>query len=269
MPIQVFQPDQGQIFLDESQQTVAGTTIYSVSAYVTRYDSVAALTDEWTNALKAKGVAAFHGRELRSPSPPAPYDGWSQSERDAFVLRLAEIAASHMIVGLGCTVYESDFRDEIPATYPPHLKAFFADPFAFCLNVILGMCLEMEHARQEKVCRLYLPRPLDFVFDKKQKFVGKAMTIWRWRGRQDPEGKTLASFTLEDDTRFPQLQVADLLAYYVARRLIDPGTKGVAREVDEKLRALGDRIGFAQQPRSRIREFVELLIAQPTADFVP
>src|SRR5262245_17661117 len=99
--IQVFQPEQGQIFLDESRQALSGGTIYSVSAFVTRYDTGRALTDEWQKVLAAYGVAAFHGRELRSPRPPAPYDAWSQEKRDTFVLRLSQVAASHMIVGLG------------------------------------------------------------------------------------------------------------------------------------------------------------------------
>ncbi len=264
--ITVYQP--GQIYLDESRQGQPGKGIYAVSAFVTNYENVGLLENAWMSALRAKGVEAFHGNKIRAPKPPPPYDNWTQKERDAFVVRLAEVAVDYMIVGLGCAVLEEDFFKAVPKrSYPPHLKAFLDDPFAFCLNIILGMCLEMPHATSDRLVRLTLPRPLSLIFDDRPKFVGKATTIWRWRKRQDPQGKTLATFSLAADEAVPLLQAADLLVYYVARKFIDPDTKGVAADVDRILRSRGDRIGFSRPPTERIQEFAELLLKQPVEDF--
>jgi hypothetical protein len=188
--------------------------VFVLAGFVSSVEGWAAFADEWHEELNTGRTLPYfkmkHAAHLRGV-----FDGWSEPERDAKLVRLVDIIKRHTHGGIACTVdlaaFDAVMRGKVSAALRnPYFIAFYG-----IIDLVLGFIATGK-----------LSGEVGFVFDEQGKQVGKALKAWKnWRKYMRPELVTLVPDPPDsrDDRRFLPLQAADMLAWTVRRRTIEIG----------------------------------------------
>jgi hypothetical protein len=132
---------------------------------------------------------------------------WSNDKRNQFMERLTTTATEHTIIGLGCAI----FRDEYERAIDKRVKQQYKHPYYFCLKTCIDLLVNWPHS-------LSLPKPIQFLFDRKPGWVGVAGEVFyemKDRGFQE----WLGDMAYGSKETYKPLQAADLIVYEIARFL--------------------------------------------------
>lgn len=265
MAIQTYKP--WNIYLDETTQNRRGPpAVWGVGAYVSTFDDAIALHGEWAGVLQRWGIKVLHTTDFVARQGEFQ-NSWTDDERKKFIVRLAEVAVSHMTVGYSCIVREDEYN---AMGLPPTWEQHFRHPHGFCLFTILGMLVHNEVVRRQGYGRLSLPSALELLFDDNPAFHGIAYGIFNARQAACGDGKILKGLSFRRDEEFVALQAADLLTYMTARERYEEihGASNWFPAVLDVLRSRGNKLAISTPTPQRLSEFVaiaEKLSPQPVA----
>ncbi|MGO9061425.1 MAG: DUF3800 domain-containing protein [Candidatus Binataceae bacterium] len=193
-------------FFDESG-THDGSEVVAVGGLLATYEAWVRVELEWRQVLSSKeGVAVFHFTDFMARRPPF---NWPNQERDDFMERLTTIIGENVSLGIAYGIYREDYE-----ALPSGLRNDFKDIYHCCSY----FCLESLVKWRKTFTGPELPKPLEFLFDRKKGFEGLAASIYYEVIKDiDAEGLfgDMAFGSKEKDV---PLQMADLLVGVAIRK---------------------------------------------------
>jgi hypothetical protein len=242
------------VYVDESVQYEKpdnqGRALYAVTAYVGTFERWLELEKRWQEILDNFNSPPFHFTDFMSRQGDFKDLDWDDDKRNKYIELLCATAAEHTIMGCGACIFDEDYAQGIPQD----LRQEWKDPYYFCLYGALSIIADAE-----KLFKKSLPRPLDFLFEEKPKFIGSAMELFAvFKERHSQQGLfgSAASGTKE----LKPLQAADLLVGVVNRRF-----KEMVFKLPYKMQKPLDRLN---RRRDVIVSFPDKQILQRYADFL-
>jgi hypothetical protein len=156
-------------FFDESG-THDQSDMVAVGGIVASYEALARAEIEWGRVLKRRDARFFHFNKFMAREPPFdwPKTDKGQIERDNFIERLATIVSDATTLGTAYGIFKTDYKELLPS-----LRREFKDIYYSCCYLNLDGLAKWD--RTFKGPRL--PKPLEFLFDRKRKFEGYASKI--------------------------------------------------------------------------------------------
>ncbi len=152
-------------FFDESG-THDQSDMVAVGGIVGSYEAFARAEMEWGRVLRKRDLKFFHFTDFMAGHPP--YD-WPTTERDNFIERLATIISETATLGIAYGIFKSDYQ-ELRAS----LRKEFRDIYYCCCFSCLDSLAKWESRMNGPI----LPKPLEFLFDRKPKWEGYATRIY-------------------------------------------------------------------------------------------
>jgi hypothetical protein len=219
----LFKPHNG--FFDESG-THNNSEIITVGGLISSYVGWSRFEIEWTQILKARGIKVFHFSEFMARQGEFANE-WTNSERNQLMERLCTAVSDNVLLGLATSVFRNDYEAEVPKELQRQIK----DPYYFGLYTCLWQVLTLE----KNVPRVSLPKPVEFLFDRKKGYEGFASAIYYAIKEQfeqlgwDPVFGHMGFGSKEKDV---PLQAADLLVGVVSRNRLRSKRKGSFLEGD-------------------------------------
>lgn len=189
-------------------------TIFSLSACILEHYRWQKLTDEWASILKEPPeIEYFHMKEARELS--GQFSNLSATQRDMKLIRLVTAVMNYGPRVISVWVLTSDYFDIVGKNYSYETR----NPYFCCFLYLLWFT-----AHQSKSSKVQLP--VDFTFDDKGR-VGENALHW-FRYAKKAAGPELVRYfgatpVFGDDEKLIPLQVADLVAWHVHRKLESPG----------------------------------------------
>lgn len=246
------------VYIDESRQGNAGSYAFSVTGYVATFDAWNALANEWNGILRHYGLPYFHTTDfVNRKGVFSDVNRWSDCKFEECLLRFAQTASEHTMLGLGCAIRERDYDEAMPNEG----KSWWKSPYGFCLYTVLAMLMHIEEES-----RLTLPpKPLHFMFDSNPEFEPTVRKIYRsLRLNPDEEAILAEKPSFDDDKQYPQLQAADLLVWETTKEQIhlDKKTKPKIPEIMSKIMSMLKRrqnVVIAKPTKEKIQRYVEFL----------
>jgi hypothetical protein len=195
-------------FGDESEGT-----IFSLTSCILEFDKWKALSDEWDSVLKEDPrIEHFHMKEARNFD--GEFLGFSPIERDYKIIRLTS-AVMKFRPRLLTTWARQDEYQEVIGSPAYELRT----PYFPCFLYMLWWAAYQSRMGKEKL-------PIDFTFDEKGK-TGLAALQWFHYAKAAAPPDVAPYFgatpIFRDDENLIGLQVADLAAWHVHRKLEIPG----------------------------------------------
>lgn len=232
-----------QAYVDDSD-THTGEKRLVLAGYVHRIDVWKEFSDEWAKALaEPRRLSALHMTES--------FHGWSRSEREAKLLRLAGVIRKFRPISIECSISSRDYK----AVVEPYAPYDLRHPYFPCF---FGLVVSSARMVEE----LGLQGPLDFVFDERGN-VGPNAVIWyeaikQWQG---PSIKKILGGPpiFKDDEEVLPLQAADMLVWH--RRLVmEPTCSELQKTFAESLHS---RHIVTEIPRSMLEEWATAFAKVP------
>ena len=176
-----------------------------------------------------KNVEFFHFTDFMARRPP--YD-WDDIERDNFVERLATIVADTTTLGISFGIIKADYQELVPT-----LRREFRDIYYCCCYC----CLESLAKWERNFTRPTLPRPLEFLFDRKPTFEGYMTRIY-YEVIKDVAGNDLfGNMDFGNKEKDVPLQIADLVVGASIRYFRRQKKYGLRVERDRLIKRLNAR----------------------------
>lgn len=225
-------------------------------------------SDRWEDALG--DLRVFHSREFFSRKPDGglvpPYDSLSNREAAVLMDRLLKIFESHSLHVIG-TAVDTEVFNSLDSEQRAYLTGG-----AYLQRV--ERTLEGDAVLEERVVREHWLRPGKrsapyflpfqyvvvqahnyaqsagaehrFIFDQQKQYEPWALELWEHRQSLDRLGYQTKAPVFESKERFPGLQMADLVAYIVRRKL-EGTTRHRELAVYERLQYRAHEVGLADQ----------------------
>jgi hypothetical protein len=200
-------------FFDESG-THDGSDIITVGGLISSYDGWSRWEIEHQRILKAFGINVFHFSKFMARKGEFNND-WSDEKRNEFMERLCTTVSDNIVVGLATSVFREDYERYVP----DWLRRQVRHPYYFGLFTCFWQIVTMPQVTK----RVTLPKPVEFLFDRKRHYEGFASSIFY--SIKDQFEKLEWSHPIGDmgfgakDKDIP-LQAADLLVGVVSRNRV-------------------------------------------------
>jgi hypothetical protein len=202
------------VYIDESIQHHGKANLYAVAGYVATFDRWIKLEQEWRQILDLFKSPPFHFTDFMGRHGDFENLNWSDEKRNEYMELLCQTAAEHTITGVGCAIYDVDYKKGLP----PELLRMWRDPYYFCVYGMLSLIEGME-----RKTRLVLPKPLYLLFEERKKFQGAALRMFTefkeiLEQTTSPNANLFAKAEFGVKKDYISLQAADLLVGVVNRR---------------------------------------------------
>lgn len=203
-------------FVDDSASDIGDRRLF-LAAYVNSAASWIEFGHDWRVALaEPRGIAYLKMAEAQNLS--GQFKGWSVAERDAKILRLVRVIATHRPWSIHCSVSRSDYARIVAPVAPYPLKQPYFSCFWGVIQTSADYHLRLEH---ERPADIYPIPPLEYVFDE-QGGIGTDAALWYAWLKQSREPAVAALMgdqpIFGDDKEMVALQAADMLAWHLRRR---------------------------------------------------
>ena len=214
-----------QAYIDDSGNEPT-SPIFVLAGFISTHQRWAAFSDEWQAALDEppqlayfKMAEAEHFREQFSKSR-----GWIVENRDARILKLANIIAKHAITRIHSAMLHESFDRWIRSIKNPSRNSAQDHPYFMLFHAIVQIISTLRvHA--------YNNDPCDIIFDEQGSLGLDAIYFWE-NLRKNPAAiakETAAAFAnyfgkppiFRNEKEFLPLQAADLYAWQLRRRFIE------------------------------------------------
>ncbi len=245
-------------FFDESG-THDASEIIAVGGLISTYDGWSRWEVEWHKILKAYGVGIFHFSTFMARK--GEFDNnWSDTKRNEFMERLCVTISENITLGVACSVFKDDYEKVVPAD----LRQQFKHPYFFGVYTCIALLLVTEPTTP----RLTLPKPIQFLFDRKQGYEGFAAELF-YKVLGEFEKRGLASgfrdMGFGSKEKDIPLQAADLFIGVTARNFLRSRRKHLplSLTIEKSLKALGTRLLISNAGVSELEKFVQVF--QPSS----
>jgi hypothetical protein len=200
-------------YFDESG-THDQSDLVVVGGLVSTYQSWIQAEREWEGVLNHKHIAFFHFTDFMARRPKF---NWSDPERDNFMERLTTVIGDNIALGVAYGVFRDEYKH-----LPQSLRAEFKDIYHCCTY----FCFDTLRKWEKHFKGPSLPRPFEFLFDRKPSFEGHAASIYNKVIKDlDAEG-FFGNMSFGSKTQDKPLQMADLLVGAAARQFRKQRTLG-------------------------------------------
>lgn len=203
-------------FVDDSSSEVGDRRLF-LAAYINGADAWIKFGDDWRKSLEEVPRLKYL-KMAEAQNLSGQFRGWSAADRDAKILRLANIIAVHRPWSVYCSVSRSDYARIVAPVAPLPLK----QPYFSCFWGIIRTAADY-HARldRERQSNTMPMPPLDYIFDE-QGGLGTDAALWYPWLKSSQESEVAAKMgdqpIFGDDKAMVALQAADMLAWHLRRR---------------------------------------------------
>jgi len=126
-------------YLDESynqptKKEPNPTLVYTVACWLSTVEKWSRFGKQWKAELRNKGLDDFHMNRFENRI--GEYEGWSDTERHAFLRRLKQIIKANTVYGVGVAVNCKDY-DELMSRSPEIKKKWGKTYYGFDVRIIL------------------------------------------------------------------------------------------------------------------------------------
>jgi hypothetical protein len=192
-------------YFDESG-THDQSDLVVVGGLIGTYQSWIGAEREWEAILNYKHVDVFHFTDFMARRPP--FD-WPTPERDHFMERLTTVIGDNISLGVAYGVFRDEY-DSIPTS----LRTEFQDIYHCCSY----FCFDTLRKWEKHLKGPTLPRPFQFLFDRKPGFEGHAALIY-YKVIKDLDAEGIfGNMSFGSKAQDKPLQMADLLVGAAARQ---------------------------------------------------
>jgi hypothetical protein len=200
-----------QAFFDESSDDPREEA-FIMAGWVSDECTWQSFSSAWKSALDAAPTISYF-KNNEAMSLKGQFQGWSASDRDEKIAKLAAVICNHSLAYAVVTTFKHDsYKALLDGFVPPrrNLKSLplIRSPYPICFHTTVATVLQQE-VKRGTGCKV------DFVFDSRNDALCKCISQFR---RMKTMLKTEAikniagSIVPADDKVVPQLQAADLLA---------------------------------------------------------
>lgn len=203
-------------FVDDSASDTGDRRLF-LAAYVNGAGPWIDFGREWRAAL-AEPPSIDYLKMAEAQNLRGEFKGWPAAERDAKILRLAQVIAAHRPWAIHCSVSRADYARTVAPAAPYNLKHPYFCCFWGIIRTSADYHLRLDRERPDDT---YPVPPLQYVFDE-QGGLGTDAALWyTWlKQSQEPAIAELMGDQpiFGDDKKMVGLQAADMLAWHLRRR---------------------------------------------------
>ncbi len=220
-------------FFDESG-THDQSDMVAVGGIIGSYEALARAELEWGRVLKTrKGVEFFHFTDFMARE--LPYD-WpktdkGQAERDNFIERLATIVSETTTLGISYGIVKEDYQE-----LKPSLRHDFKDIYYCCCYCCLDSLAKWKRHFKAPT----LPKPLEFLFDRKPTYEGYMSRIY-YEVVKEIASDLFGDMAFGNNRKDVPLQMADLVVGASIRHFRRQKKYGLKVEPDRLIKRLNAR----------------------------
>ncbi len=248
-----------QFYGDESFRRAAGSEgPYTLAGYLADEIAWKVIDEAWDLALRADPLIKYF-KMHECWNLEGQFEGWKRADADTKqndLVAVCEKYGDHL--AWMDTIITHDCFDSVVAAYP-EVRATYRTPYYFCLTgVVERVKLFLKQEASKNVRHL---APVTFVFDAQ---IGEDLRILRLYNAakiDDPEfWEIVASLDFKDDKKCRPLQCADLLAWHVRRKYVQPA-EDHGRPLPQYLR-LRESVSYysaGRWPEQKLKDRFELL----------
>jgi hypothetical protein len=240
-------------FFDESG-THDASEIIALGGLISTYDGWSRWELEWSKILKAYGIKVFHFSTFMARK--GEFDNnWTDAKRNEFMERLCVTIADNITLGVACSVFKDNYEKVVPVD----LRQQFKHPYFFCVYTCVALLLVTEPTTP----RLTLPKPIQFLFDRKPGYEGFAAELF-YKVLGEFEKRGLASgfrdMGFGSKEKDIPLQAADLFIGVTARNFLRSRRKNLplSETVEKSLKALGSQLLVSNAGVAELEKFVRI-----------
>jgi hypothetical protein len=200
---------------------------FVLSGYLAHADQWAKIEREWTAALaEAPAIGYFKMRQCYHLD--GEFAGWHQSKANKKLLSLIDVLRPYLRRGqlteISSVLAWETFEEAITGA----TRQLFHNPYFFLFHSSVSEALKLTPAGQE----------VAFVFDEQGILQSDAVQQFNYIKATVPEGLQIkmGALSFDDDRRTTPLQIADLIAWQVRRREMNPSWDRQIRPEYKKLR---------------------------------
>lgn len=203
-------------FVDDSSSDVGDRRLF-LAAYINGAGPWVAFGHDWRAALKEPPKLAYL-KMAEAQNRSGQFRGWSAADRDAKVLRMANVIAAHRPWTVHCSISRADYARIVAPVAPFPLKQPYFSCFWGIIRTAADYHLQLDRDRPPDTVPV---PPLDYVFDE-QGGLGTDAALW-YRWLKDGQEPAVAAMMGDqpifgDDKELVALQAADMLAWHLRRR---------------------------------------------------
>jgi len=207
-------------YFDESGKFKDPSDFVVFGGIVGRIDETSVFTREWRELL-GPDIAYISMKDAMRLE--TPFRGWTEARRDELLIECAKLIKSRSGMSFVSEISKADF-----ATLPEPLRKKLRDPiyggFEVCVRALV---------------REFPNRDLCLWCDESEEYASTCLKTYQMVKSKSLDLKPrLVSLAFGDDTKFPGLQAADMVAY-VANRILREASNAprIVREIHSILRA--------------------------------
>jgi hypothetical protein len=203
-------------FVDDSTSDIGDRRLF-LAAYVNAAESWIAFGHDWRTTLAAAPAISYL-KMSEAQNLNGQFRGWSATDRDAKVLKLAQVIVKHRPWSIHCSVSRSDYARIVAPVAPYPLKQPYFSCFWGIIRTAADYHLQLDRGRPTNT---HPVPPLEYVFDEQDNLGNDAAMWYSWlKEGQEPEIAALMGDRpiFGDDKKMVALQAADMLAWHLRRR---------------------------------------------------
>ncbi len=156
-------------FFDESG-THDQSELITVGGLISSYDSWSRWELEWNSILASRKVKVFHFTDFMAQQGEFENDWKDRNKRDQFMERLCTTVSDNIVAAIVSSVFREDYERYVPEW----LKRQVRDPYYFGLYTCLWQIVTIPQV----IKKVTLPKPVEFLFDRKPHYEGFASDIF-------------------------------------------------------------------------------------------
>jgi hypothetical protein len=194
-------------YLDDSGKD-SQNPITTIAGYVASEEAWAEFEKEVEPYFAERNVSILHATDLRGNR--GEFKGWSVLKKEAFVARIALVAAKYVSFGVSLSTEKGNYKDH--AVYRIDTSRQTVAPYTFCFQVIVDWLL-----RDIRIGKRVHEEGIKFLLEEGHDNNAQAKKEFNWVREHFKLENVLHSidFVKKDSCR--AIQLADLIAFYSRR----------------------------------------------------
>jgi hypothetical protein len=183
-----------------------------------------------------RSVSILHAMDLQGTR--GAFEEWSVLNKQAFVARIAQVAARHISMGVSMSALKGTYKDH--ANYRAESERRTVTPYTFCFQVVCDWLL-----RDVRIARRVHTEGIKFYLEEGHENNGQAEVEFHYVRENFKLEKVLHSIEFVGKTHCRAIQLADLIAYYSRRdgiALLKALEAKVEQAIDPMIRILTEKL---------------------------
>jgi hypothetical protein len=222
-------------YLDDSGKDLQNP-ITTIAGYVASEDAWAKFETEVEPIFAERSVSILHAMDLQGTR--GEFEEWSVLNKQAFVARIAQVAARHISMGVSMSALKGTYKDH--ANYRAESERRTVTPYTFCFQVVCDWLL-----RDVRIARRVHTEGIKFYLEEGHENNGQAEVEFHYVRENFKLENVLYSIEFVGKTHCRAIQLADLIAYYSRRdgiALLKAHEAKVGQEIDPMIRILTEKL---------------------------